>query len=144
VGHRSLELLSTRSSTFNNVHNSSVFNQRAVRAYGPLFKNLLPEDETLLNAAPAIHVEISERYGKGTGDGTLAITDRRVIFIYAAKIFKNPGFAFNIRDVTSCSKSWIVLPGSSNLRFTGFADGAEWTHNFYCSKHFCKEVTSGF
>ena len=121
-----------------------MFNQRAVRAYGPLFRKALSENETLLNAAPAIHVEISEKYGKGTGDGTIAITDLRVIYIYSARIFTTSGFAFNTRDVTSCSKSWILLPGSSNLTFTGHTDGADWTHNFYCSKHFCKEVTSGF
>lgn len=117
-------------------------NERVVNFYGPIFLNGLLENETLLNAAPAIHVEVSEKYGKGTGDGTIAITNLRVIHIYSARIFKTPGFAFNRSDIASSSKNWIILPGSSNLKFTGRTDGTTWTHNFYCSKDFCKEVTA--
>ena len=117
-------------------------NERAVNFYGSIFSNGLLENEKLLNAAPAIHVEVSEKYGKGTGDGTIAITNLRVIHIYSARIFKTPGFAFNRSDIKSSSKNWIILPGSSNLKFAGRTDGAEWTHNFYCSKDFCKEVTA--
>lgn len=117
-------------------------NVRAVNFYGQIFSNILLADETLLNAAPAIHVEVSEKYGKGTGDGTIAITNLRVIHIYSAAIFKSPGFAFNRSDISSASKNWIVLPGSSNLKFTGNSNGSAWTHNFYCSKDFCKEVTA--
>jgi len=50
--------------------------------------------------------------------------------------------AFNRSDITSSSTNRIILPGSSNLKFTGKSDGAAWTHNFYCSKGFCKEVTA--
>lgn len=117
-------------------------NQRAVSFYGQIFSKALLENEKLFNAAPAVHVEVSEKYGKGTGDGTIAITNLRVIHIYSAAIFKASGFAFNRSDITSSSKNWIVLPGSSNLKFTGNTDGAAWTHNFYCSKNFCKEVTA--
>jgi hypothetical protein len=28
------------------------------------------------------------------------------------------------------------------LKFTGNSDGTAWTHNFYCSKGFCKEITA--
>lgn len=115
-------------------------NERAVQAYGPIFDNSLLKDETLLNAAPAIHVEVSEAYGRGTGDGFIAITNLRIIHIYSANIFKNPGFAFDRRDITSSSQNWIVLPGSSNLKVSGQTDGAAWAHNFYCSKTFCKEI----
>lgn len=117
-------------------------NERAVSFYGQIFNNALLENEKLLNAAPAIHVEVSEKYGKGTGDGTIAITNLRVIHIYSAAIFKSPGFAFNRSDITSSSTNRIILPGSSNLKFTGKSDGAAWTHNFYCSKGFCKEITA--
>jgi hypothetical protein len=117
-------------------------NERAVSYYGSIFSNDLLENEKLLNAAPAIHVEVSERYGKGTGDGTIAITNLRVIHIYSARIFKAQGFAFNRSDITSSSKNWIILPGSSNLKFTGQTNGTSWAHNFYCSKEFCKEVIS--
>jgi hypothetical protein len=119
-------------------------NERAVSFYGSIFSNILLPNEILLNAAPAIHVEMSEKNGKGTGDGTIAITNLRVIHIYSAAIFKSPGFAFNRSDISSSSKNWIVLPGSSNLKFTGNSNGAAWTHNFYCSKDFCKEVTGDF
>ena len=117
-------------------------NSRAVEAYRKIFQSVLTPGEVLLNAAPSIHVEVSETYGKGTGDGTIAITNLRVIQIYLSPIFKGPGFAFDRSDLNSSSKNWIVLPGSSNLKFTGSTNGLSWTHNFYCSSAFCKEVLS--
>jgi len=116
-------------------------NSRAVAAYRKFFDGVLIPGEVILNAAPSIHVEVSEAYGRGTGDGTIAITNLRVIQIYLSPIFKGPGFAFNRSELKSASKNWIVIPGSSNLKFAGSTNGSQWTHNFYCSNGFCKEVT---
>jgi hypothetical protein len=125
-------------------HDIVTSNKSTVAAYGDIFKNYLLPDETLLNAAPSIHIEVSEKYGKGTGDGTIGVTDLRFLHVYSAKIFKSSGFAFNRSDIVSVSKNRIILPGSSNLKFIGKTNGAQWCHNFYCNNSFCKEITGDF
>ena len=116
-------------------------NSRAVAAYKKFFDRALSPGEILLNASPSIHVEVSERLGKGAGDGTIGVTNMRVIQVYSLSVLSTDAMAMLRSDITSVSKNWIILPGSNNLKFTGLDNGKPWVHNFYCNNIFCKEVT---
>ncbi len=109
--------------------------------YEGFFSGFLLADEQILNAAPSIHVETSTQFGRGTGDGTLAITGSRILYIYINKNnFSSPGFAFPRLDIESAKKSRIIIPSQSNLKISGNTKEVYWTHNFYLGNRFLDEV----
>jgi hypothetical protein len=99
----------------------------------------MPEEE-ILNAAPSIHVETSAQFGRGTGDGTLAVTNSRIVHIYINNNFNSRGFAFSRLDIANTKKSRIIIPLQSNLKISGNTNDIPWTHNFYLGNRFLDEV----
>lgn len=90
-----------------------------------------------MNAGPAIHVETSETYGRGAGDGMFGITNLRIIFIIDRD---QSGMAIEREFITAAKKNWISLPGSSNLRLETVKNGQLTLQNFYCPTLFIKEL----
>ena len=108
--------------------------------YESFFKGFILPEEEILNAAPSIHVETSSQFGRGTGDGTLAITNTRVVHIYINNNFNSRGFAFSRLDIATTKKSRIIIPLQSNLKISGNTNDIPWTHNFYLGNRFLDEV----
>lgn len=105
--------------------------------YGPQFRSLLRDDEILLTASAAINVTVSEMLGRGAGDGTLGITNQRILHIGS----KLGGLAIEREHIRSCAKKWIVIPGSSQLDITAEQNGSSRVNfSFYCGTGFCKDV----
>jgi hypothetical protein len=92
--------------------------------------------ESLLTASAAIYVEVSEMLGRGMGDGTIAVTDRRVIH----KGIRGGALFLQRPDIISVKRSWIALPGSRQITIQARENGAISTYNFYCGKDFSKDV----
>lgn len=104
--------------------------------YWPVFEPIMEPGESLLTASAAIYVEVSEVLGRGKGDGTIAVTDRRVIHqgLRGGVLFlKRP-------DIISVKRSWIALPGSRQITIQVQHDGAKSTYNFYCGKEFSRDL----
>ena len=106
------------------------------RKYWPVFEPIMEPGESLLTASAAIYVEVSELLGRGMGDGTIAVTDRRVIHkgIRAGALF------LNRNEITSVKRSWIALPGSRQVTIHSRENGSAHTYNFYCGKEFSKDL----
>jgi hypothetical protein len=111
-------------------------NFELARKYWPVFEPVMDAGESLLTASAAIYVEASERYGRGAGDGTIAITDRRVIH----RGDQSGVLTINRHEISSVARSWIVLPGSRQVTIHCRDNGIPRTHNFYCGKDFSKDI----
>jgi hypothetical protein len=113
-------------------------NQALVSKYLPQFRELLRSNETLLTASASINVNISEMYGRTAGDGTLGVTNQRIIHIS-----QMGPIGIELTGIISASKKWIVLPGSSQLDLVAKeSDGQQNTYSFYCGTGFSKDVLS--
>jgi|GEM_PF-4583306 len=113
-------------------------NRALATKYHPLFSGVLQQNETLLTASAAIYVKISELLGRGAGDGTLGVTNLRVIHLGGS----GGGLYLSRSEIISARKSWIVVPGSSNLNIKHKTNGTYEEYEFYCGTGFCKDVIS--
>jgi len=105
--------------------------------YGPQFRSLLREGEVLLTASAAINVNVSEMFGRGAGDGTLGVTNQRLLHVGS----RVGGIGIERRHIRSATKKWIVLPGSTQLDIQAEQDGSNKVNfSFYCGTGFCKDV----
>jgi hypothetical protein len=118
----------------------SLHNPNAAQMYKHHFDRFLAPGENILNAAPSIHIETSVKYGRGTGDGTIAITSSRIIHVFLKANFSGPGFALNRSDIEAIKKSRSFVPLSSNLKVSGDTAGNPWVHNFSLGNRFLNEV----
>jgi hypothetical protein len=104
--------------------------------YSTLFQAVLRDNERLLTANASIFVQISDSLGRGAGDGTLGLTDQRIIHIGS----KIGAIRIERSEIRSITKKWIVLPGSSQLDITVKKDGVDIDFSFYCGTGFCKDL----
>ena len=104
--------------------------------YLPLFQSVLKENERLLTASASIFVQISDSLGRGAGDGTLGLTDQRIIHVGS----KIGTLRIERSEIQSITKKWIVLPGSSQLDISVKKDGSVLDFSFYCGTGFCKDI----
>ena len=104
--------------------------------YFPLFQPVLRENERLLTASASIYVQISDSLGRGAGDGTLGLTDQRIIHIGS----KIGALRIERSEIQSITKKWIVLPGSSQLDISIKKNGLDLDFSFYCGTGFCKDT----
>ncbi len=105
--------------------------------YGPQFQSLLREGEVLLTASAAINVNISEMFGRGAGDGTLGVTNQRLLHVGS----RFGGIGIELRHIRSASKKWIVIPGSTQLDIEAEQDDSNKVKfSFYCGSGFCKDI----
>ncbi len=112
-------------------------NSALAAKYISQFRSLLRENERLLTASASISVNISEDYGRGAGDGTLGLTNERVIHVGS----RLGNIAIERSDIQSASKKWIVIPGSSQLDIVAQKAGeSNTTMSFYCGTAFCKDL----
>jgi hypothetical protein len=113
-------------------------NLALARKYFPLFEPFLKDGERLLTASAAIWVAVSEAFGRGAGDGTLGVTDQRVLHVGS----KLRLFEVDRADVVDVSRKWIVLPGSSQLdvRVRRQSGEGSVTQSFYCGTGFAKDL----
>ena len=113
-------------------------NAGLARKYFPLFEPAMRNGETLLTASAAIWVMVSEALGRGAGDGTLGITDQRVLHVGS----KMRLFEADRSEIIEVSRKWIVLPGSSQLdiRVPRQSEAGSITHSFYCGTAFSKDI----
>ena len=112
------------------------------RKYFPLFKPVMRDGETLLTASAAIWVAVSEAFGRGAGDGTLGVTDQRVLHLGS----KLRLFEADRVDILEISRKWIVLPGSSqlDLRVRRPSGDGSAIQSFYCGTGFSKDLLRMF
>jgi hypothetical protein len=95
------------------------------------------DDEQLLTASASINVSVSEMFGRGAGDGTLGVTNQRIIHIGS----RVGTIGIERNEIVSASKKWIVIPGSSQLDISARKVGQKQvTFSFYCGTGFCKDV----
>ena len=113
-------------------------NDAIIAHYSSAFSKVLRAGERLLNAGAAIYLLDSEMLGRGKGDGTLGLTNLRVIHAGLPHL----GLKIERADIVSVSKKWIVIPGSSQLNISYRSDGAVRQAEFYCGTGFCKEIIS--
>jgi hypothetical protein len=113
-------------------------NKAMANRYMSTFAPLLEDGEHLLNANASIYVVVSKMLGRGMGDGTIGVTNRRVLH----RGLKGGGVTIEISSIVSISKSWIALPGSSQLNITRRIDGELRKEEFYCGTGFCKDIIS--
>jgi len=113
-------------------------NSGLARKYFPLFEPIMRDGETLLTASAAIWVAVSEAFGRGAGDGTLGVTDQRVLHVGS----KLRLFEADRTDIVDISRKWIVLPGSSqlDLRVRRQSGDGSVTQSFYCGTGFSKDL----
>lgn len=112
-------------------------NSALAAKYIPQFRSLLRDNERLLSASASISVNISEAYGRGAGDGTLGLTNERLIHVGS----KLGVIEIERSDIRSVNKKWIVLPGSSQLDLIARKSGeSDVTLSFYCGTGFCKDL----
>lgn len=111
-------------------------NEGLARKYWPVFEPLMEPGESLLTASAAIYVEISEMLGRGAGDGTIAVTDRRFIH----KGLRAGTLLLDRNAIVSLDRSWIAIPGSSRVTVKARENGNVKTYNFYCGKAFSKDL----
>lgn len=104
--------------------------------YSPFFKSVLRDNERLLTASASIYVQISDSLGRGAGDGTLGITDQRLIHIGS----RIGALLIERNDILSATKKWIVLPGSSQLDISVKKGEKHLDFSFYCGTGFCKDL----
>jgi hypothetical protein len=113
-------------------------NLALARKYFRLFEPALKDGERLLTASAAIWVAVSEAFGRGAGDGTLGVTDQRVLHVGSkARILE-----VSRTDIVDVTRKWIVLPGSSQLDLRIRRRGSEGsvTQSFYCGTGFSKDL----
>ena len=113
-------------------------NKAMATRYASTFAPFLEDGEYLLNANASIYVVVSKMLGRGMGDGTIGVTNRRVLH----RGLKGGGVTIEIPSIVSISKSWIALPGSSQLNITRRIDGELRREEFYCGTGFCKDIIS--
>lgn len=108
------------------------------RKYFPLFEPIMEDEETLLTASAAIWVEVSETFGRGAGDGTLGVTDRRILHVGS----KMRLFEAKRSEILDISRKWIVLPGSSqiDIRIARRREEGSLSMSFYCGTGFSKDL----
>ena len=106
------------------------------KKYLPIFRNHLSPSEELINAGAAIDVFVSEYFGRGAGDGTLGITNQKLIHCTPSGQTREILW----KNIVSISKNWIIIPGSSNLNVQQIIDTNISTTNFYCGNRFCREI----
>ena len=113
-------------------------NLALARKYFPLFEPVLKDGERLLTASAAIWVSVSEAFGRGAGDGTLGVTDQRILHVGSKLRLFEVGRA----DVVDVTRKWIVLPGSSQLDLSipRQDDQGSMTQSFYCGTGFSKDL----
>lgn len=104
------------------------------------FEGLLQPDEVLLNAGVAIQVEVSEKLGRGRGDGILGVTNLRLLHVLDNPSVNLMGMTIERSCITSVTTHWILLPFNRNLRITSQGSGPEVVINFYCGKRYCAEL----
>jgi len=113
-------------------------NKAMANRYASTFAPFLEEGEHLLNANASIYVVVSKMLGRGMGDGTIGVTNRRILH----RGLNGGGVTIEIPTIVSISKSWIALPGSSQLNITRRIDGELRKEEFYCGTGFCKDIIS--
>ena len=113
-------------------------NLSLAKKYFPLFEPALKDGERLITASAAIWVAVSEAFGRGAGDGTLGVTDQRILHIGSKLRLFEVGRA----DVVDVTRKWIVLPGSSqlDLRIRRQDGEGSMTQSFYCGTGFSKDL----
>jgi len=79
---------------------------------------------------------VSEMLGRGAGDGTLGITNQRIIHVGQ----RFGSLEIQRSDIRSISKKWIVLPGSSQLDIVVKENDKNELYSFYSGTGFCKDV----
>jgi hypothetical protein len=112
-------------------------NSAPAAKYIAQFRSLLRENERLLTASAAINVNISEAYGRGAGDGTLGLTNERLIHVGS----RLGNIEIERSGIRLANKKWIVLPGSSQLDLIVKKSGdSDVILSFYCGTGFCKDL----
>jgi len=98
----------------------------------------LTEGERLLNAGIAQGVQVAERVGRGSGEGTLLISDRHVLRVLdeGAEL----DVAVPIADITDVQRESIAFAGMSELTIAGRTDKGDQRVSFYAGTTFCIEV----
>lgn len=107
--------------------------------YRPLFARHLHDGEAIALAALAQHVQAAESGGRGVGEGVLAVTSQRVLFVDEQS--GDVRMAMDRSGLASAKSSWIIAPGMRELKLVA-VDGSK--ANFYASKRLCREVASLF
>ncbi len=110
--------------------------------YRSTFDLLLVENEFLENAGESIHVEISDIFGRGRGDGVLGVANRRIIFIYHDS--RTSTEVINRSQIVSVKRNWIITPGSSNVAVIAMLGGVLRSMNFYVGTSFSRELVAMF
>ena len=77
------------------------------------FSGYLEPGEQLLDAGPAISDDLERRYGRNAKDGTIGVTDKRILFVGKSGdlMMSHPR-----SRLIGAKKEWIVVPGSSWLK----------------------------
>lgn len=129
---------------FDLLMNQYGINAALAEHYRSTFRPWLQEDEVLLNAGSAIHVETSKRLGRGIGDGILGLTPQRMLHVFDSPFVAGGGFAIDRKKIASFSSHWIALPMNSRLNVKVGLTSGPTVLNFYVGKRYCREIEMFF
>lgn len=103
------------------------------------------ESEALLNAGTAMSVTVTERAGKGTGEGILGLTTQRFLFRLESPLSGFGGMGFPLHEVTRVhSKNLLLVPRMRELFIATNRDSVPHVENFYAGKAFVEEIEGQF
>ena len=86
-------------------------------------------------------VQLSERTGRGGGEGLLMLSSRRFIFLSHSDV---ENIAIPLEQVSTARTSWIVIPRFVELHIVGsLPSGESRSFGFYCTKRTAKAIISG-
>ena len=108
--------------------------------YSGALKGLLLQGEIPVAVGEANWVQLSERRGRGGGEGVLMLTDRNVTFYSPF----GESLRIPLHHVTSTKKTRIVIPRFVELHvFAGPSRSEIDDFSFYCTKRTCRVLQGG-
>lgn len=111
-----------------------------VATYRPIFDGILRNEEVLLNAGSAIHIEASKLFGWGYGDGFIGITNCRLIHVFDYSHVGNGRFELEVDDIFRVRTKWTPLRHNTRLLVFYNRDGERRKANFFVGTKYSKEL----
>jgi hypothetical protein len=110
--------------------------------YAPLFDVTLDDGETISLAGAGQHVQTAERYGRGQGEGTYAMTEKKFLFRFDNPPTQTRFYAFPLDVITSAQAKRIVVPGMSELALVIQGPSGPINASFYIGKREAKQIAT--
>lgn len=95
----------------------------------------LGQDDRVVLPCPAVWVEFAEVNGRGTGEGSIYLTLRSLLFWLPDS--REPLIGFPLSGIAKVEHTWTAFPKMRHLTVTvSPPEGGKATFSFYCGKSF--------